>query len=99
VKIDLLPSKTLLAGMYATAQIPTGTKQAILAPRSAIVIRGSLPCAYVLDSNNIAQLRYVTVGPSQGDAIEVLSGVAANEKLVDDPGDRDLAGKRVEGQP
>jgi len=99
VKIDLLPSKTLRAGMYATAQIPTGTKQAILAPRSAIVIRGSLPCAYVLDSNNIAQLRYVTVGPSQGDAIEVLSGVAANEKLVDDPGDRDLAGKRVEGQP
>ncbi len=99
VKIDLSPGKELRAGMYATAEIPSGTRQAILVPRSAMVVRGSLACAYVLDSNNIAQLRYVTLGSSHGDAVEVLSGVAPNEKLVDDPGDRDLAGKRIEVQP
>ena len=99
IKIDLPPSKELRAGMYASAEIPTGTKQAVLAARSAIVLRGSLACAYVLDSNNIAQLRYVTLGASQGDSVEVLSGVGANEKLVDNPEDRDLAGKRIEVQP
>lgn len=99
VKIDLPSSKELRAGMYATGQIPTGTKQAIVVPRSTIVIRGSLPCAYVLDSNDIAQLRYVTLGSSHGDAVEVLSGMAGNEKLVDNPADRDLAGKRIEVQP
>jgi len=99
IKIDLPPSKDLLAGMYATAEIPTGTTPAILVSRSAIVVRGSLACAYVLDSNNIAQLRYVTLGPSHGDAVEILSGIAANERLVDAPADRDLAGKRVEAQP
>jgi RND family efflux transporter MFP subunit len=99
IKIDLPSSKDLHAGMYATAAIPTGTKEAILVARSAVVVRGSLACAYVLDSNNIAQLRYVTLGPSHGDAVEILSGIVANEKLVDDPGDRDLAGKRVEAQP
>lgn len=99
VKIDLPPSKDLRAGMYATADIPTGTKQAILVPQSAIVIRGSLACAYVLDENNIAQLRYVTLGSSRAGAVEVLSGIAANEKLVDEPADRDLAGKRIEVQP
>jgi RND family efflux transporter MFP subunit len=99
IKIDLSPSKDLRAGMYASAEIPTGTKQAILAPRTAIVVRGSLSCAYVLDSNNIAQLRYVTLGSSHGDAVEVLSGIAAKEKLVEDPADRDLAGKRIEVQP
>lgn len=99
IKIDLSPSRDLRAGMYAAAEIPTGTKQAILAPRSAIVIRGSLACAYVLDSNNIAQLRYVTLGSSHGDAVEILSGIGADEKLVDDPADRDLAGKRIEVQP
>lgn len=99
VKIDLPSAKDLHAGMYATAAIPTGTKEAILVARSAIVIRGSLACAYVLDSNNIAQLRYVTLGSSHGDAVEILSGIAANEKLVDDPSDRDLAGRRVEAQP
>jgi len=34
-----------------------------------------------------------------GDAVEVLSGIAAKEKLVDDPADRDLNGKRIEVQP
>ena len=47
--------------MYATAAIATGNRPAIVAPRSAVVMRGSLPCAYVLDGNGIAQLRYVTV--------------------------------------
>ncbi|MCL2659350.1 MAG: efflux RND transporter periplasmic adaptor subunit [Acidobacteriaceae bacterium] len=99
VKIDIPPSPNLRAGMYAAAEIPTGTKQAILAPRAAIVMRGSLPCAYVLDSNGVAQLRYVTLGAAHGDAVEILSGIAANERLVDSPADRDLAGKRIEAQP
>lgn len=99
IKIDLPLSKELRAGMYASAEIPTGTKQAVLAARSAIVLRGSLACAYVLDANNIAQLRYVTLGASHGDSVEVLSGIAASERLVDNPADRDLAGKRIEVQP
>jgi RND family efflux transporter MFP subunit len=99
VKIDLPLSSALRAGMYATAEIPTGARLAILAPRSAIVVRGSLPCAYVLANDDKAQLRYVTLGSAHGDAIEILSGLAANEKLVDDPTDRDLAGKRIEVQP
>ncbi len=98
VKIGVPSSPQLRAGMYATAQIPTGAHQAILAPRSAVVLRGSLSCAYALDSNGIAQLRYLTLGSTQGDAVEVLSGIAAGEKLVDDPADRDLAGKRIEVQ-
>jgi len=99
IKIDLPASKDLRAGMYATAAIPTGTQRAILVSRSAIVVRGSLAYAYVLDSNDIAQLRYVTLGSMYGDAVEVLSGIAAKEKLVDDPADRDLNGKRIEVQP
>jgi RND family efflux transporter MFP subunit len=99
VKIDLPPSPQLRAGMYATAAIATGTHAAIVAPRSAVIMRGSLPCAYVLDSNGIAQLRYVTLGAQEGNVVEALSGISAGEKLIDDPGDRDLAGKRIEVQP
>jgi len=99
VKIDLPVSNSLRAGMYATAEIPTGTRQAILAPRSAIVIRGSLALAYVLDSNNVAKLRYATLGATHGDAVEILSGVSGNERLVNNPVDRNLAGKRIEVLP
>jgi len=99
VKIYIPFSKDLRAGMYATADFPTGTRQAIVVPRSAIVIRGSLPCAYVMDDSGTAQLRYVTLGAARGDEVEILSGISADEKLVDAPADRDLAGKRIEVQP
>ena len=99
VKINLPRSKVVRACMYATAAIPTGTRQAILAPRSAIVFRGSLACAYVLDQDKIAQLHYLTLGGAHGSQVEVLSGVSGNEKLVDHPGDGDFAGKRIEVQP
>ena len=98
VKIDLPSSTQLRAGMYGTAEFANGSRQAILIPRSAVVMRGSLACAYVLDGQGIAQLRYLTLGTGQGNLIEVLSGISSGEKLVDGPSDRDFAGKRIEVQ-
>jgi RND family efflux transporter MFP subunit len=99
IKIAVPGSAQLRAGIFANAEIPTGMKQAVLAPRSAIVMRGSLACAYALDLNNVAQLRYLTLGSVNGDKVEILSGLNGGEKLVDNPSDRDLAGKRIEAQP
>lgn len=99
VKIRLPSSTKLRAGLSASVSIPAGAKQAVLAPRSAIVMRGSLATALVLDGSGIAQLRYVTLGDVQADKVEVLSGLNGGEKLVDNPADRDLAGKRIEVQP
>jgi len=96
VKIDLPSSNQTRAGMYGTAEFANGVRQAILIPRSAVVMRGSLNCVYVLDAHEIAELRNITLGAGQGTLIEVLSGISAGEKLVDAPSDRDLAGKHVE---
>ena len=98
VKIDLPSSPVLHAGVFGTAEFTAGTHQAILVARSAIIQRGSLVCAYVLDSQNIAQLRYLTLGAEHGNLVEVHSGITSGEKLVDAPSDRDLAGKRIEVQ-
>lgn len=99
VKIDLPASNQTHAGMYGTAEIPNGLRSAILIPRSALVQRGSLMCVYALDTQGIAQLRTVTLGAQQGNLVEVLSGVSAGDQLVDDPADRDVAGKHVEVEP
>lgn len=99
VKIDMPVSSQLRAGMYGTVEFANGVRQAILIPHSAVVSRGSLSCVYVLDAHGIAQLRYITLGATQGSLIEVLSGVSAGEKLVDEPSDRELAGKRIEVRP
>jgi RND family efflux transporter MFP subunit len=98
IKIDLAPNARFHSGMYGSAEIATGTHQAILIPRSTVVLRGSLSCVYVLDVKSVAQLRSITLGAARGELVEVLSGISANEKLVDLPGDRDLAGKRIEAQ-
>ncbi len=99
VKIDLPWSSQLRPGMYGSTEIPRGTHEVILVPQSAVILRGSLECAYVLDSQGIAQLRYVTLGHKHGNMVEVLSGITNGERLVDTPEDRDLAGKRIEVQP
>lgn len=99
VKLDLPSTPGLRAGMYATANFPGAMRTMILAPQSAVVMRGSLACVYALGSDGIAQLRYVTLGGRHGDQVEVLSGLTAGETLIDHPGDRDLAGMRIEAQP
>lgn len=96
VKLDLPAVNNLRAGIYATAGFPGAVKPTILAPQSAVVMRGSLACVYALDADGLAQLRYVTLGSRQGDQVEILSGLAAGEALVNNPGDRDLAGRRIE---
>ena len=53
----------------------------------------------MVDANQIAGLRYVTLGESAGENVEVLSGLQDGEKLVAAPGDHELAGKRIEIQP
>lgn len=99
VKIDLPRLDSLHTGVYATTEFSAGTRQAIFVPRSAVVQRGSLVCAYILDDQDIAHLRYVTLGAADRTLVEVLSGISARERLVDNPSDRDLAGKRIEDRP
>lgn len=96
VKLDLPATKNLRAGMYATAQFSGAQKEAIMAPQSAIVKRGSLSCVYAVGADGVAQLRYITLGNPHGDRVAVLSGLGPGETLVNHPGDRDFAGKRVE---
>jgi RND family efflux transporter MFP subunit len=96
LKLDLPSNPAVHAGMYATVQLPSGEQSVILAPQSAIVRRGSLSYVYAIDARGVAQLRYVTLGRAQGANVVVLSGLAAGEQLVDRPGERDLAGKRIE---
>jgi multidrug efflux pump subunit AcrA (membrane-fusion protein) len=54
---------------------------------------------FVIDANQVAQLRYVTLGKPFGEQVEVLSGLQQGEKLVAAPGDRDLGGKQIAPRP
>lgn len=96
VKIELPADGQLRSGLSGRASFSRGERQALVLPRTAVVERGALRGVYVVGSDQMASLRYVTVGDPIGDKLEVLSGLTPNESVVLSPGERELGGKKVE---
>jgi RND family efflux transporter MFP subunit len=99
VKIELPADSRFRSGLFGRAHFPHGARSALLIPRTTIVERGQLRGVFVIDANQIATLRYVTLGKTFGEQVEVLSGLQQGEKLVAAPGDRDLGGKQIAPRP
>jgi RND family efflux transporter MFP subunit len=99
VKIELPADSRLRSGLFGRANFRRGEREALLIPRTSIIERGNLQGIYVLGADQIAELRYVTLGQAEGQAVEVLSGLQAGESFVAAPGGRELGGKRIAAQP
>ncbi len=82
VKIDLPARQMLRSGLYGTARFASGERQAILIAKKALVQQGQLTSVYVIDENGIARMRLVKTGRTDGDRIEILSGLNAGEKIA-----------------
>jgi multidrug efflux pump subunit AcrA (membrane-fusion protein) len=98
VKVELPSDPALRSGLFGRAQFKRGERTVLLIPRTAIVERGQLQGIYVLDQNRIAGLRYITLGKPSAQHVEVLAGLQTGELLIDDPGSRELSGKRIESR-
>jgi RND family efflux transporter MFP subunit len=96
VKIEMPADPLLRSGVFGRAQFPKGERPSILIPRTAVVSRGQLQAVYVIGTDGIASIRYITIGNPIGNKMEVLSGVNSGDRVIAAPGERDLAGKRIE---
>ncbi|MEO8887111.1 MAG: efflux RND transporter periplasmic adaptor subunit [Mucilaginibacter sp.] len=79
----------LFGGMYANAVIPVkqtaqlvNANNQVMVPVSAIEYKDQLTGLYTIGSNHTALLRWVRLGRIQGNQVEVLSGLAANEQFI-----------------
>lgn len=79
----------LFAGMFANVAIPvtqvaktTDASSQVMVPVSAIEYKDQLTGIYTIGSNHTALLRWVRLGRTQGNQVEVLSGLAANEQFI-----------------
>jgi RND family efflux transporter MFP subunit len=95
VKIGLPTDAHLRSGLFGRARFPLGERQALLIPRTAIINRGQLEGVYVVDASRMSGLRYITLGKTAGQQIEVLSGLQDGERIVADPGTREMGGKQI----
>ncbi len=74
----------ILSGMYATVQFPIvqESSKAIMIPNDALVYNGQLTGIYTVSQSNTALLRWLRLGRTVGDKVEVLSGLSADEKYI-----------------
>ncbi|HEY9487146.1 MAG TPA: efflux RND transporter periplasmic adaptor subunit, partial [Chryseosolibacter sp.] len=87
VRIDQTDRKNLFAGMYAHVAIASSASKSsgeerLLVPGEALVKRDQLNGLYTVSDGNTALLRWVTVGNTYGDQVEVLSGLNEQEKFI-----------------
>ncbi|WP_417860630.1 efflux RND transporter periplasmic adaptor subunit [Winogradskyella sediminis] len=86
VKIDLdKTDANILSGMFTTVQFPIERKAKsalVLVPTEAIVTKGQLSGVYTVSQSNTAMLRWLRLGRTFGDQVEVLSGLNADEAYV-----------------
>lgn len=86
VKIDLDKTDTnILSGMFTTVQFPVerkATSSMVLIPNDAIITNGQLSGVYTVSQSNTALLRWLRLGRTFGDQVEVLSGLNADEVYI-----------------
>ncbi|APG65236.1 efflux transporter periplasmic adaptor subunit [Tenacibaculum todarodis] len=86
VKIDLDKTEAkILSGMFTTVQFPVERKAKstlVLIPTEAIITNGQLSGVYTPSQSNTALLRWLRLGRTFGNQVEVLSGLNADEAYI-----------------
>uniref|UniRef100_UPI003340BD67 efflux RND transporter periplasmic adaptor subunit n=1 Tax=Castellaniella defragrans TaxID=75697 RepID=UPI003340BD67 len=66
-------------------EVSDSLRERLRIPSSAVMRRGELTGAYVMDDGGGAHLRQIRTGPVDGPWIEVLTGLSAGERVIVDP--------------
>jgi RND family efflux transporter MFP subunit len=81
VKVSL-SGAGLRSGLYARVKIPSGKKEVLLAPQSAIVEKGQLTGVYAVDGQGIVTYRLIRTGKAYDGNREILSGLKPNDRII-----------------
>jgi RND family efflux transporter MFP subunit len=91
VKINLSNANSkVLSGMFVNVEFPITNKTKITTEKSdkvlvsenALVKQGQLTGIYTVGNGNVAILRWVKLGKTFGNSVEILSGLASNEQYI-----------------
>lgn len=88
LRLELPPALAAVTpGMFARAWLPVaaGGDARLHVPAQAVVRRAELTGVYVVGADGRPMLRQVRLGRSDGERVEVLSGVSAGERVALDP--------------
>ena len=75
------PDREFYAGTSATLLLPQGIRPGRLIPRAAVIAQGDLIGVY-LRKDGTVDLRWIRLGATHGDRVEVLSGLAPGDTVI-----------------
>ncbi len=81
VKLDLQANPALQPGQFARVAIALDNASMLAVPIGAISTHGQMQRVFVVQ-DGIARLRLVRCGATYGDVVEILSGLAVDDKVV-----------------
>ena len=88
VKVNLdKTDSSVLSGMFVNVQFPVANtvqvtnSEIVLVPETALVKQGQLTGIYTI-AGNVAILRWLRIGKTFGNQVEVLSGLSVNEQYI-----------------
>ncbi len=85
VQLDQTDTK-ILSGMYASIRLETEQESngsdIVTVPSKALIHKGQLSGVYTLGQDNVALLRWLRLGETYGDEVEVLSGLSKGETYI-----------------
>jgi RND family efflux transporter MFP subunit len=82
VYADIEPGSAARAGMYARGSVVLAESPAVTVPAASVVIRDGRSYVPTLAGADRVTLQAVAVGRRQGDAVEIVSGMAAGDQVV-----------------
>ena len=79
------PDRRLRSGLFARARLPGDAGPVTTAPEGAIVRKGPLTGVFVVSSDGVARIRWITLGARRAGVVAVESGLEPGESVVVDP--------------
>lgn len=77
------PTGALKSGAFATAAIVLRSDpRAVVVPKQAILTKDGRSVVFTAGADNVAHLKEVKVGPEQNGLVQIVSGVASGERVV-----------------
>ena len=95
IYVDVPSSNVFKPGALVTGEFLISSQLALTVPHSAVVVRDGFNYAMSVDANQMVNLIKLELGLRRSDAVQVLSGLTLNDKLIESGGSFLYAGDKV----
>ncbi|MBN2646304.1 MAG: efflux RND transporter periplasmic adaptor subunit [Thiotrichales bacterium] len=82
VKLSLPAVKNINSGTFARVSFKRGDRQAMMVPKSAVIVRAGIEGVFVIQEGDKAMFHMVRTGMSIGDRVEIKAGLNLGDQIV-----------------